>query len=237
MEEIEVYLYSVNPKRVIKGLSGAQDIRSPRSLLLTKEDVLKCLPLGSVYRRFAAEGRNERVTIDTVDRFHRANYITEAEWEAMKNTKAEEAPVEAVPVVEEKVEEVVAAPVVEEVAEQAVEEVVEEPVVEEVINETEVVEEKVEDKPEELESSVETEESSTADAAEDLVENVDDAVVCDDEEEKVESAEIVAENESEDSEEDDIESTDSETDEKASTEVQTNNGQQFTYSKKNKHKK
>lgn len=79
----EVYLYTVNPKKAIIGLSGTKKpIRSSKSLYLTKEDVYACLKNGTVYRRFANEGINERVTVNDVDRVHRENYISEKDWPA-----------------------------------------------------------------------------------------------------------------------------------------------------------
>ena len=79
----DMFLYTVKPRKTIVGLSGsAKVVRTNKSLYLTKEDVLICLKNASVYRRFANEGINERVTIDNVDRVHRENYIAEADWAA-----------------------------------------------------------------------------------------------------------------------------------------------------------
>ena len=78
-----VFLYTVNPRRTINGLSGSTKVvRTPKSLFLSKEDVYLCLKNASVYRRFANEGINEKVTIDNVDRVHREKYIPESEWAA-----------------------------------------------------------------------------------------------------------------------------------------------------------
>ena len=78
-----VFLYTVNPRRMINGLSGSTKIvRTPKSLYLSKEDVYLCLKNASVYRRFANEGINEKVTVDNVDRVHREKYIPESEWAA-----------------------------------------------------------------------------------------------------------------------------------------------------------
>ena len=74
------YLYSVNPKKIIP-------IRSPRSLYLTKEQVMICLKSGTVYRRFAAENRNERVTILNLDRLHNDKFMTEEEYKAFLESK------------------------------------------------------------------------------------------------------------------------------------------------------
>ena len=82
------YLYSVNPKKIIKDLPTLP-IRSPRSLYLTKEQVLICLKSGTVYRRFAAENRNERVTILNVDRLHNDKFMTEEEYKAFLESKTD----------------------------------------------------------------------------------------------------------------------------------------------------
>ena len=82
INEESVFLYTVNPRKVITGLSGVNTIRTSKSLFLTKEDVKICLQKATVYRRFAAEGINERVTIGNIDRLHREKYISEKDWEA-----------------------------------------------------------------------------------------------------------------------------------------------------------
>ena len=76
------FLYSVNPKKPIKTIKTIPVLRAPKSLQLTKEEVRECLKYGSVYRRFANEGRNERVTINNVDRLHNAKFMTEDEYAA-----------------------------------------------------------------------------------------------------------------------------------------------------------
>ena len=86
----ELFLYSVNPRRVITGLSEIKAIRTPKSVLLSKDEVYTCLKKATVYRRFASEGINERVTIANVDRVHRANYISEEEWKKMNANDKEE---------------------------------------------------------------------------------------------------------------------------------------------------
>lgn len=80
------YLYSVNPKKIIKDLPTLP-IRSPRSLYLTKEQVLICLKSGTVYRRFATENRNERVTILNLDRLHNDKFMTEDEYKTFLESK------------------------------------------------------------------------------------------------------------------------------------------------------
>ena len=79
-----VFLYTVNPRKVITGLSGVNAIRTAKSLFLTKEDVKICLQKATVYRRFASEGINERVTVGNIDRLHRENYVSEKDWDTMQ---------------------------------------------------------------------------------------------------------------------------------------------------------
>ena len=77
----QTYLYSVHPRTIIKELPVAP-IRVPKSLYLTKDQVLICLKHGAVYRRFANEGKNERVTITNVDRLHNEKFMTEEQYAA-----------------------------------------------------------------------------------------------------------------------------------------------------------
>lgn len=77
------YLYSVNPKRIIRTLCGVSlnpPIRSPRSLRLSLEEAKECLKYGSVYRRFANEQKNERVLIGNIERLHNEKFMTEEEY-------------------------------------------------------------------------------------------------------------------------------------------------------------
>lgn len=81
MAEENVFLYTVNPRKVITGLSGCGAIRTAKSLFLTKEDVKLCLQKATVYRRFAAENIVERVNVGNIDRLHREKYVSEADWD------------------------------------------------------------------------------------------------------------------------------------------------------------
>lgn len=78
------YIYSVNPRRVISGLSDGTEIRVNKSLELSKEDVLLCLQKASVYRRFntvtGAGNDIVRVTTGNLDRLHNEKYMTEEEY-------------------------------------------------------------------------------------------------------------------------------------------------------------
>lgn len=77
---ITTFLYSVKPRRPIQ-LDGNVLIKTPKSLLLTKEDVLTCIEKGAlVYRRFANEDKLEAVTKYNLDRLHNAKFMTEAEF-------------------------------------------------------------------------------------------------------------------------------------------------------------
>lgn len=122
----KVFLYQVNPRKVITGLSGINAIRTAKSVFLTKEDVKVCLQKASVYRRFAGEGINERVTIGNIDRLHRENYVSEEDWEKVqaKELSAGHGKVEAAPVEkEEPKKETIKTPITE-VKEEVAEEVV-----------------------------------------------------------------------------------------------------------------
>lgn len=91
MEETR-YLYSVNPRKVIKFLHGEQiipPIRVAKTLSLTKEEAKECLQYGSVYRRFANENRNERVTTRNIDRLHNAKYMSEKEYSEFVQSQPE----------------------------------------------------------------------------------------------------------------------------------------------------
>ena len=150
----QTFLYEVRPRKIITGIHGVAYIRSPRSLYLTKEEVLVCLQHGSVYRRFANLDKLERVTVTNVDRLHNENFIPEDQWtgkvEEVVTAPVVEEPTPA-PVVEEKVEE---APVVAEedaqpeVVEEA-EEVTSDEVVEAPVEEAEAAEEEEDDSEEE----------------------------------------------------------------------------------------
>ena len=83
-EQEKAFLYSVNPRKVITGISGVNAIRTPKSLYLTRKDVEICLQRASVYRRFSGDIAPQRVTIGNLDRLHRENYIPEDQWDNFK---------------------------------------------------------------------------------------------------------------------------------------------------------
>jgi len=80
----ETYLYEVRPVGRPIVLGHGIEIKTRKSLYLTKEDVLKCLETAYVYRRFALR-EPERVTISNIDRVHRQVYISESEWDKLKD--------------------------------------------------------------------------------------------------------------------------------------------------------
>lgn len=77
--EAKSYLYSVHPKRIIKGLESVDVIRAPKSLYLTLEDVKKCIRLGTVYRRFSSSDIT-RVNTTNVERLHNEKHMNEDEY-------------------------------------------------------------------------------------------------------------------------------------------------------------
>ena len=85
MSENNMFLYTVKPRKTIIGLSGSTKvIRTNKSVYLTKEDVYLCLKSAIVYRRFANEQRNERVTILNIDRLHNEKFMTEEQYKEYK---------------------------------------------------------------------------------------------------------------------------------------------------------
>ena len=144
----EVYIYSVSPRRPLV-LKDGTCVKVPKSLYLSKEDLYNIVGKNAVvYRRFIEEGINERVTIDSIERLHRANYIPENEWKG----EATGTVVDTTPVT---------APVTDEVKEDNKEEV----------NIADTIEEKVDPIPVDEESVVEEEaQEESKEVNEDVVE-------------------------------------------------------------------
>lgn len=160
----EVYSYQVNTRMPIMGLSIGI-LKVPATVKLTKEDVLICVKKAPVFRRFAADDK-ERVGIGNIDRLHRAEHLTEKEYEALVEKENDNRG--KVSVEEKKETPVVEEPKKEEVIPEVKEEFkVEETVVEEtpVVDETETTDEEVNEKEEVseevTEETTEVEESST----------------------------------------------------------------------------
>lgn len=122
----ETYLYEVRPVGRPIVLDHGVEISHSKSVYLTKEDVEKCLKAAYVFRRFGSV-EPQRVTTANIDRMHRANFISEVEWNKLAGDEA----------------------VVEEVKTEIVEEVEPEPV-EEVVNDAVTEDAKANDKAEEL---------------------------------------------------------------------------------------
>lgn len=80
MNEEVKYLYTIHPRRPIKGLSEVPIVRVPKTLALTKDDVRKCLKLAAVWRRFDNGDNLVRVVPSSVDRLHNEKFMTEEEY-------------------------------------------------------------------------------------------------------------------------------------------------------------
>ena len=78
MEDIK-YAYQIHPKKPIRALPEFGLIRTKRTLMLTKEQVLKVLPFASVYRRFNHD-TVIRTTVSNLDRLHNASLMSEEEY-------------------------------------------------------------------------------------------------------------------------------------------------------------
>lgn len=123
MEEIR-FTYVVNPRRPIRGIQDLPAIKGSRTIKLTKEEVLTCMACGPVYRRFANESIQERVTAANLDRLHNEKFISEREFNGGSKIPVVKSSdkLEAEPTVEEKVDQKPAPEVTEEVKEEVVEE-------------------------------------------------------------------------------------------------------------------
>lgn len=87
----ETYLYEVRPVGRPIVLDHGVEIKTRKSLYLTKEDVQKCLETAYVFRRFASL-EPVRVNTTNLDRIHRANYIPEEEWNNKNDTATSNKP-------------------------------------------------------------------------------------------------------------------------------------------------
>ena len=205
----ERFLYSVNPKRVIKNIPGVPAIKTPKSLYLAKDEVCSCLKLASVYRRFANEARVEKVTIANVDRLHNAKFMTEEEY--VKFLEENVAGNRGSVIDSEETESNVTEEVKPEVTEET--DVQEEPK----WTETETNSEKNDEEPEV------TEETVVEEVVEDKVEEV--------------TEEVTEEVKPEVTEETDVETVEEVTEEKVVEESTQNNFQNKNYGGKNKHRR
>ncbi len=174
----ERYLYTISPKRPIRYLNpNTPLINSTKSLLLTKEEVIKCFGYATIYRRFSNNNITERITKFDIDRVHRAKYISKEEWDKMQKIEEDTTSitVNGVKQVEENHDPVL-------IVEEAVEEV-KEP---EVVPVEEAVEDVAEDTEDEKEASEVVENTDT----EEINDSEEEAVV---EEVKVESVDSTSE--------------------------------------------
>ncbi len=213
----ERYLYTISPKRPIRYLNpNTPLINSTKSLLLTKEEVIKCFGYATIYRRFSNNNITEKITKFDIDRVHRAKYISKEEWDKMQKIEEDTTSITVNGVKE-----------VEEKHDPAL--IIEEPVVEEV-KEPEVVEEVVDEfaTEEALEAAVENtveaiEEKEVSDVVEEATEdNVTDEEEIDDSEDEAVVEEVK------------VESVDS-TSELIRHNVTNNNRSTIDYNKKKKH--
>ena len=113
--EEEVYAYQVNTRMPIVGLSIGI-LKVPTTVKLTKEDVLICVKKAPVFRRFSNSDK-ERVGIGNIDRLHRAEHLTEEEYQKMIDKENDNRGKVSQTPVEEKKETVVEQPVQTEVVE------------------------------------------------------------------------------------------------------------------------
>lgn len=101
MEDIR-YNYSINPrKRIISEYPIFKNVRTPKTLMLTKKEVVDALKSCIVYRRFDA-ATIKKVNLMNLDRMHQATYDPTLEQEikpisfeedSMVEEKKEDAPV------------------------------------------------------------------------------------------------------------------------------------------------
>ena len=102
----EKYTYSLSPrKRMRTKFESLNSVRIPRTMLLSKEEVVEALKFASVYRRFNSK-LCVKVTVMNLDRLHNAEYDPVGEQEIK--------PINLGNNNEEKVEEKVEEPIIEE---------------------------------------------------------------------------------------------------------------------------
>ena len=89
---MERYMYSIYPYRTITNLIPGQGIRKPQSLKLTKDEVMKCIACGPVFRLFPGKPPI-RVTGSNLDSLHVSSL--EKEKEEVPSNYTETAPEEA----------------------------------------------------------------------------------------------------------------------------------------------
>lgn len=183
----EKYSYEVHPRIPIKDVIPGKGIFRPTILDLTKDEVVKCLKCGPVFRNFA-RGNQVQVTLYNIDELHVAHYVATSKTKVTDPSKKTDvagiivpkkefiphiiAPAKTEEPVKEKVEEVT-----DEVAEESVEKPIEEEKVEEAVVEAPV------------EEAVEESEASEEEKTEEVTDEVADESV-EESEEEVEEAPV-----------------------------------------------
>lgn len=181
------YSYEVHPRIPIKNVIPGKGIFRPTVLDLTKDEVVKCLKCGPVFRNFA-RGNQVQVTLYNIDELHVAHYVAPSKTKAIDPSKKTD--VAGIIVPKKEFVPHIIAPAKKEESEATDEEKVDEKVTDEAVEESVVEEEKVEEPVVEapVEEAVEVVEEPEA-SEEEKVEEVTDEEV----EESVEESEEVEE--------------------------------------------
>ena len=182
----EKYSYEVHPRIPIKDVIPGKGIFRPTILDLTKDEVVKCLKCGPVFRNFA-RGNQVQVTLYNIDELHVAHYVATSKTKVIdpsKKTdvagiivpKKEFIPHIIAPAKKEESEATDEEKVDEKVTDEVAEESVEKPIEEEKVEEA-VVEAPVEEAAEESEASEEEKtEEVTDEVADESVEESEEEV-------------------------------------------------------------
>ena len=80
----QMYLYEVRPNKTLF-IETVGNVRTPKSYMLTKQNVINSLPKARIFRRFP--NQSVRVTTDSVDRLHNEVLYTEEEWAKIVRAK------------------------------------------------------------------------------------------------------------------------------------------------------
>jgi hypothetical protein len=177
------YSYEVHPRIPIKNVIPGKGIFRPTVLDLTKDEVVKCLKCGPVFRNFA-RGNQVQVTLYNIDELHVAHYVAPSKNKVIDPSKKTD--VAGIIVPKKEFVPHIIAPAKKEESEAIDEEKVDEKVTNEVVEESVIEEEKVEEPVVEapVEEAVEVVEEPEA-SEEEQVEEVTDEEV----EESVEESE------------------------------------------------
>jgi hypothetical protein len=173
------YSYEVHPRIPIKNVIPGKGIFRPTVLDLTKDEVVKCLKCGPVFRNFG-KGDQVQVTLYNIDELHVAHYVAPSKTKAIDPSKKTDVAGIIVPK-KEFVPHIIAPTKKEEPVKEQVEEVTDEVAeesVEKAVVEEEKVEEPVVEAPvEEAVDAVEEAEASEEEKAEEVIdEEVEESV-------------------------------------------------------------